>query len=144
MDLKTRLADAARQWCLATSLAEEAPVPLSRLSKRVMDDGKFFDNLSEMPRGPSTDTLEKFARFLADPGNWPEGAVAEEARALAHVCGVTADTPSPSAGNGGELSGETLSAPSSAGREPSGSLGSAAGAATAVRPCDPADRSVAA
>lgn len=106
MDLKTRLAETADAWCAAWGRAEQAPVPLSRLSKRVMDDGKFFENLSDMRRGPSTDTLEKFARFLADPANWPEGAVAEEARALAHVVGVSLIPAEPSAGNEGELSGE--------------------------------------
>ena len=95
IDLKTRLATAAIAWCIAQTGPGEEVVPLSRLSKRVMDDGKFFDNLASMRRGPSTDTLEKFARYLADPVNWPANAdgvheVADEAKALAHVVGVNA------------------------------------------------------
>lgn len=73
---------------------------LPRLGKRAINDGAFFDRMGE--RGPTTATLEKFAQFLADPANWPEGAVPEEARAFAHVCGVSADAAVPSAGNAGE------------------------------------------
>lgn len=104
IDLKTRLASAAHAWGHSCTAAEGEPVPLSRLSKRVMDDGKFFENLASMRRGPSTDTLEKFARFLADPANWPDGAVAEEAKALAHVVGVCPGNAIPSAGKADGIS----------------------------------------
>jgi len=89
IDLKTRLSMCADVWCTAHADDGGDPAPLSRLSKRVMDDGKFFENLGTMRRGPSTDTLEKFARYLIDPVNWPEGKVAQEAVELAHVVGVT-------------------------------------------------------
>lgn len=79
-------------------------MPLSRLSKRVVDDGKFFDNLPTMRRGPSTDTLEKFAAFLADAANWPEGLVPDEVREFAHVTGVCPMGAVPSAGIGGTSS----------------------------------------
>ncbi|MEH6722775.1 MAG: hypothetical protein V7686_04545 [Qipengyuania sp.] len=81
--LTERLVAASECWtatCDAT---------LARLGKVVANDTAFFTNLAKMRRGPSTDTLEKFARYLADPANWPGGLVAEEARALAHVVGVT-------------------------------------------------------
>ncbi|MBX7496788.1 hypothetical protein K3172_13055 [Qipengyuania sp. 6B39] len=102
IDLKTRLAEAAQIWCTAHAAAEGKEVPLSRLSKAIGYDGKFFDTLPTMRRGPSTDTLEKFARFLADPANWPDGTVAEEAKALAHVCGVSAADVLPPTVDGGQ------------------------------------------
>lgn len=55
-----------------------------------MDDGKTLDRLAEDPaRAVYDTTIAKFARFLADAANWPEGEVAEEAKALAHVVGVS-------------------------------------------------------
>ena len=110
IDLKTRLSHCADAWCLAHADGDGVRAPLSRLSKRVMDDGKFFENLGAMRRGPSTDTLEKFARFLVDPANWPGGAVAEEAKVLAHVVGVTAPDACPSAGLSDEISAEERAA----------------------------------
>ena len=82
--LTDRLRSAAERW------ADAHESHLARLGKLVVNDTSFFTGLSVRVKGPSTDTLEKFARFLADPANWPEGAVAEEAKALAHVCGVSA------------------------------------------------------
>lgn len=111
MDLKTRLARSARAWCASWSAADGADVPLSRLSKRVVDDGKFFDNLLAMRRGPSTDTLEKFAAFLVDASNWPEGvAVPAEVIAFGHAVGVSAPCPAPATGQVGELSGREAAA----------------------------------
>ncbi|MGX7926486.1 hypothetical protein ACWPMX_07920 [Tsuneonella sp. HG094] len=60
---------------------------LSRLGKRAINDGAFFDRIGD--RGPTTATLEKLAAFLADPANWPEGEVPQEAIELAHVVGVS-------------------------------------------------------
>ena len=84
-DLRSQLMGAANAWCAV----HEAP--LSRLGKAVASDAAFFDRVEGRAVLPCTvATLEKFARFLADPVNWPDGVVAEEARALAHVTGVTA------------------------------------------------------
>ena len=111
MDLKTRLARSADAWCASWSLADGADVPLSRLSKRVVDDGKFFDNLPVMRRGPSTDTLEKFAAFLVDTANWPEGFdIPAEVIAFGHAVGVSAPAPAPATGHAGELSGQERAA----------------------------------
>src|SRR4051812_20627662 len=88
--LVDRLTQCAALW------AETPDGSLSKLGKIVVRDGAFFDRLGE--RGPSTSTLEKFARFLADPANWPDGAVPEGAVSFAHVTGVTPATPPPSPG----------------------------------------------
>ena len=97
--LTDRLRSAAERW------ADAHESHLARLGKLVVNDTSFFTGLSMRVKGPSTDTLEKFARFLADPANWPKGCVAEEAKALAHVCGVTCTSAAASAGLSGEMSG---------------------------------------
>lgn len=98
-DLRSQLLDAADAWCDA----HEAP--RSRLGKAVASDGAFFDRVDERDVLPCTvATLEKFARFLADPANWPEGEVADEAKALAHVVGVSAAAGELSAGQGAKSS----------------------------------------
>lgn len=81
--LTDRLVASSECW------ATRADASLARLGKLVVNDTAFFTNLARMRRGPSTDTLEKFARFLADPASWPDGVVADEAKALAHVVGVS-------------------------------------------------------
>lgn len=92
LTLTERLVAASDCW------ATSQDATLARLGKAVVNDTAFFTNLARMRRGPSTDTLEKFARFLADPANWPDGSVADEAKALAHVTGVIAPAAALSAG----------------------------------------------
>lgn len=105
-DLKTRLSLAAESWCAAHADENGVPAPASRLARAAgYDDGQFFKNLPSSKRGPSTDTLEKFARFLVNPANWPEGKVADEAKALGHVPVVSVPAPTASAG----LSSQTSS-----------------------------------
>jgi hypothetical protein len=91
VDLKSRLIEAAEAWAAAWAASEGAEVPPTRLAKRVMDDGKFFDWLAESRKGPSIATLERFGRFLTDPANWPDGRVADAAEDFAHVIGVSFD-----------------------------------------------------
>lgn len=62
---------------------------LSRLALHVVNDRGFFTRLETQVQGVTTATLEKFAAFLADPANWPEGLVPQEALDLAHVVGVS-------------------------------------------------------
>lgn len=70
-----------------------------------MDDGKTLDRLADDPaRAVYDTTIAKFARFLADATNWPEGEVAEEAKALAHVVGVSPVDAVQSAGKMDEIS----------------------------------------
>lgn len=118
--LTDRLRAAAGQWVSANEAS------LARLGRLVVNDGAFFTKLDTMPRGPSTDTLEKFARFLADPANWPDGAVAEEARALAHVVGVSLPDAAGSAGNPDDLSGALRDDASTGSAPPQGERGRAA------------------
>jgi hypothetical protein len=89
VDLKSRLTECAAEWASAWTAAEGRDVPLTTLAKRVMDDGKFFDGFDVRRYGPTTDTLEKFARYFVSPANWPGGEVPDKAHAFAHVTGVT-------------------------------------------------------
>ena len=100
-DLRSKLQAAASAWCEAHN------APHSRLGKAVAADAAFFDRVEGRDVLPCTvATLTKFARFLADPVNWPEGKVADEAKGLAHVVGVTAPAPSLSAGQSVDASSE--------------------------------------
>lgn len=92
-DLRSKLQAAASAWCAAHD------APHSRLGKAVAADAAFFDRVEGRDVLPCTvATLEKFARFLVDPSNWPKGEVADEAKALAHVVGVSAPAAALSAG----------------------------------------------
>lgn len=82
-DLKSRLVAVAAQWASA-----HGDAPLSRLGKRVASDATFFDRLGR-GGGLNLATLERFAVFLIDPDNWPEGVVPQDAIDLADSCGVS-------------------------------------------------------
>lgn len=86
--LTGRLSRCAALWCAAHDDAR-----LERLAFLVLGDRNFFTDKGPLagPRGPTTATLERFARFLADPDNWPGGAVAKEAAEFAHVTGISAE-----------------------------------------------------
>lgn len=90
---RDRLLAVAQLWSQATGRSSGA------LSSVVMNDGKTLDRIADPAKSVTDSTLERFARFLADPVNWPEGAVPEEALAFAHVTGVTAPVAGVSAGN---------------------------------------------
>lgn len=101
-DLKSRLIAVAE----AHAAAHEAA--LSRAAKQVAGDANFFDRLAN-GGGLRLATLERFASFFADPGNWPVGEdgaakVPAEAVDLAHATGVSAAGAGLSAGNCGDLS----------------------------------------
>lgn len=83
LPLVDHLRAAAHLWVKANAAS------LSRLGKAVVNDGGFFTRLETQVQGTTTATLEKFAAFLTDPGNWPEGAVPQEAVDLAHRVGIT-------------------------------------------------------
>ena len=82
LPLVDRLRQVAQLW------ADAHEASLARLGKSVVNDGGFFTRLVTQVQGTSTATLEKFARFLGDPGNWPEGDVPQEAIDLAHRVGI--------------------------------------------------------
>ena len=98
-DLKSRLIRSAEVWSAAHDCA------LSRIGKRVAGDANFFARLESPEASCNVATLERFARFLGDPANWPEAAVPDAVREFAHVVGVTPDPAAAATGQNGELSG---------------------------------------
>lgn len=98
--LPERLKNCADLWVSATSAS------LARLGRTVVNDSSFFKRL-ESPQGTTTATLEKFARFLGDPANWPSGEVPQEVRAFVHVTGINANFEDLPTGQCEAMSGET-------------------------------------
>lgn len=83
-DLRSKFLAAADAWAGACG------APESRLGKQVANDANFVKRARKRDVLPCTvGKLEEFAEFLADPANWPDGVVADEAKALAHVVGVS-------------------------------------------------------
>lgn len=80
------LMECAELWCVAHT---PEPAPLARLGRLAVGDGGFFTRLPTQSKGATTDTLERFARFLLDPANWPDGRVVPHAREFAHRLGVS-------------------------------------------------------
>lgn len=95
--LVERLKASAQTW------ADANGATLARLGRCVMNDNGFFSRIDGNPV-TTTATLEKFARFLGDAANWPDGAVPEEVRAFVHVTGVSAEMEEPSPGKICEIS----------------------------------------
>jgi hypothetical protein len=71
----------------------------TRLGRIVVNDGALLQRIEQPGVSVTTATLEKFAGFLADPANWPEGVVPQEAVDLAHVVGITPALAAVSSGN---------------------------------------------
>lgn len=80
------------------------------LSSVVTNNGRSLERLRDPANSVTDATLEKFARFLVDPANWPDGSVPQEAVDLAHRVGVTPDGASLSPGIADDLSREELAA----------------------------------
>lgn len=78
---------------------------LGALSSIVMNHGSFFDRFIEPGASTTTATLERFARYLGDAANWPDGVVPETVCDFVHVVGVTPAVAAPATGQIGELSG---------------------------------------
>lgn len=74
---------------VAAIWAEKSDASLARLGRLVKNDTSFFTRFENARVSTTTATLEEFAAFLTDPGNWPEGAVPQEAVDLAHRVGIT-------------------------------------------------------
>lgn len=79
-----RLRAVSQQWVAANEAS------LARLGRAVLNDSSYFTR-AESQQGPTTATLEKFARYFADPASWPDGDVPDEAQAFAHVVGISLD-----------------------------------------------------
>lgn len=115
--LVDRLRFCAQLW------AEANDATFARLGTIVINDGGFFTRV-ESTASTTTKTLERFARFLGDAGQWPDGAVPSAVREFVHVVGVTPDSPTPSPDNLAQnielLPAGDASASGPAGRTPSG------------------------
>lgn len=94
--LVDRLRDCANAW----GAAHDAKP--SRLGLLVVNDSGFFSRLAAREASTTTATLEKFARFLAEPENWPDGTVPGEVREFTHVVGITAPVAPSSTDNPGD------------------------------------------
>ena len=88
--LSDRLLSVADLWAAANAASTAS------LGRLVINDSSFFSR-PESPRGPTTGTLERFASFLIEPGNWPDAQVPLEVARFAHAVGISlaADAPSP-------------------------------------------------
>ena len=75
--------------CAAAWCAAHDAVPLGRLGRLAINDAGVFSRLEAPDANLTLATLQRLARFLSDPANWPEGAaVPEEVTAFAQrVCG---------------------------------------------------------
>lgn len=93
-----RLQRCAQLW---TEAHRAAP---GRIGRVVANDAGVLPRISQPGASVTTATLEKFAAYLADPANWPEGIVPQEALDLAHVTGVTPACPALSPGKSGQNS----------------------------------------
>ncbi|MBD2842683.1 hypothetical protein [Erythrobacter rubeus] len=81
--LRDGLRAAADEWCAATGRTHGA------LSSLVANHGGALARLDD-PASAITDLkLEQFARWLMQPGNWPESEVGEKALEFAHRVGVS-------------------------------------------------------
>lgn len=85
------------QRCAMLWTDAHAAVP-GRIGRVVVNDAGVLPRISQPGASVTTATLEKFAAYLADPANWPEGSVPQEAIDLAHVVGVTPNLPASSPG----------------------------------------------
>ena len=86
------------QRCAMLWTEAHSAVP-GRIGRVVVNDAGVLPRISQPGASVTTATLEKFAAYLADPANWPDGAVPQEAIDLAHVVGVTPPAPILSPGN---------------------------------------------
>ncbi len=92
LPLVDRLRASAAAWVDANEAS------LARLGRAVVNDGGFFTRLETQVQGTTTASLERFARFLVEPANWPADAsgarvVPAEVIAFGHAVGVSAAVP---------------------------------------------------
>lgn len=96
-----RLLDRLRQSAEIWAAANDAT--LARIGRAAINDSSYFTR-PEPAQGPTTGTLERFARFLGDTANWPDGAVPDSVLAFVHVVGVTPSADGASPGKADEIS----------------------------------------
>lgn len=103
MDMPFSLLDRLRS--AATLWADAHGATLARLGRTVINDGGFFARLESPGASTTTATLERFARFLGDGANWPDGVVPAEVGAFVHITGVRAPDGAAATGQAGAMSG---------------------------------------
>ena len=86
----TSLIDRLRHCALLWSEAHGRTI--GALSSIVMNHGSFFDRFAAPGASTTTATLERFARFLGDPENWPDRDVPPAVADFVRVVGVAAPT----------------------------------------------------
>jgi hypothetical protein len=91
----------------ATAWAACHDASLARLGRLVMNDNGFFSRIETNPV-TTTATLERFAKFLADAANWPDGVIAVDAMVFAHVTGISPDIDHHSTGQIKALPGHSV------------------------------------
>lgn len=97
--LREALRRAADEWCTATGRS------LGALSTLVSNYAGTISRLDD-PGAAITDLkLEQFARWLAQPANWPEGRVEKGAEEFAHRVGISVAGTVPASGKPEQLSG---------------------------------------
>jgi len=74
------------------------------LASLVVNHGAALDRLRDPAARVTDATLERFAAFLGAEGNWPDGAVPQEAIEFAHRVGVCPALPARATGKSGECS----------------------------------------
>lgn len=104
--LPTRLLD--RLLAAATAWSEANDRTIGALASIVVNHGSFFDRLESPGASTTTATLEKFARFLGDPAQWPDGAVPDVVAGFVHAVGVSPEGATAATGLTGEMSGQVL------------------------------------
>jgi hypothetical protein len=87
------LAASGGLWAAAQGLS------LAKLGRLVVNDTSFFARIAQPGVSVTTNTLEKFTTFLAEPANWPRGEVPQEVVDLAHRVGISAELVGVSPGN---------------------------------------------
>ncbi len=90
--LVDRLRSCAELWAGANSAS------LAKLGRLAVNDSSYFNRI-ESPQGTTTVTLERFARFLLDASNWPDGDAPGEVMSFAHAVGVAPKAPPTSPDN---------------------------------------------
>ena len=83
--LEDRLNSCAMRW------AEAHGATSARLGRLVANDTSFFTRLARPGASTTIAMASRFAGFLIEAENWPDGAVPQEARDFAHVIGVRSD-----------------------------------------------------
>lgn len=96
--LEERLTDCAARWAEANSCTT------ARLGRLVANDTSFFTRLARPDASTTIAMASRFARFMADASNWPDGAVPQEAFEFAHVTGISTAPARASAGKAGDMS----------------------------------------